>query len=152
MSKNKRDKVKYDTTGNDKSGALVRLIFTLIVLCVAAMIFIRLLAPTVKHEAKKIAAEKTVDVITEKIDTIAADNPEVKEIVNNLSEEDKQVVTDIITEHMDTETMSEVMEYVGNKDKEGLMKYAKENLSEEELEQLIDIFGKASASNSASDE
>ncbi|MBQ2313960.1 MAG: hypothetical protein II187_03580 [Treponema sp.] len=43
---------------------------------------------------------------------------------------------------MDTETVSEVMEYVTDGDQQGLIEYASENLSPEEVMELMEIYGK----------
>ncbi|MDC7293864.1 MULTISPECIES: hypothetical protein [unclassified Butyrivibrio] len=142
MSKNKRNTVKYDTAGPDRSAAMARLVFTMIVLCVVIMIFIKVAVPMIAQKTKKAAAEKTVEVITQNAEIIAGDNEEVKEAIQNMSEEDKETLTEIVEDHMDAETVSEVMGYVEKKDKEGLMKYASENLSEEEIIKLIGIYSK----------
>ena len=142
MSKNKRNTVKYDKAGPDRSAAMARLVFTMIVLCVVIMIFIKVAVPMIAQKTKKAAAEKTVEVITQNAEIIAGDNEEVKEAIQNMSEEDKETLTEIVEDHMDAETVSEVMGYVEKKDKEGLMKYASENLSEEEIIKLIGIYSK----------
>ncbi len=142
MSKNKRKTVKYDTTGPSKSAGMVRFIFTLIVLCVVVMIFIRVALPMIKQKTKQVAAEKTVDLITEHAEVIAGDNEKVREAIANMSEEDKETISKIVEEHMDAETVSEVMEYVNENDKEGLIEYATENLSQEEIIELMGIYYK----------
>jgi sensor histidine kinase regulating citrate/malate metabolism len=121
---------------------MARLVFTMIVLCVVIMIFIKVAVPMIAQKTKKAAAEKTVEVITQNAEIIAGDNEEVKEAIQNMSEEDKETLTEIVEDHMDAETVSEVMGYVEKKDKEGLMKYASENLSEEEIIKLIGIYSK----------
>ena len=142
MSKNKRNTVKYDTTGPRKSEAMTRLIFTLIVLCVVIMIFIRVALPIIKEKTKQAAAEKTVEVLTQNAEILAGDNEQVKKAISNMSEEDKETLTEIVEEHMDAETVSKVMEYVNTQDKEGLIEYATENLSEEEIIKLMGIYYK----------
>ncbi|WP_026516132.1 hypothetical protein [Butyrivibrio sp. MC2021] len=144
MSKNKRNTVKYDTTGPSRSGSMTRLIFTLIVLCVVIMIFIKVALPMIKQKTKQVAAEKTVEVLTDHAEIIAGDNEKVKEAIGNMSKEDKETLAGIVEEHMDAETVTEVMEYVNNNDKEGLIEYATENLSQEEIEKLMGLYKKYS--------
>ena len=43
---------------------------------------------------------------------------------------------------MDAETVTEVMEYVKDGNKEELIKYAQDNLSESEISDLMEIYGK----------
>ena len=61
-----------------------------------------------------------------------------------MSDEDRETVREIVAEHMDAETATEVIGYVNDGDKEGLMNYAIENLSPEEISRLIEIYGKYS--------
>ena len=66
------------------------------------------------------------------------------EVLKSMSEEDRETVTDIITENMTPSTINEVSEYIESKDKEGLMNYAKENLSDEDYEKLQELYKKYS--------
>ena len=59
-----------------------------------------------------------------------------------MSEEDKDTVTEIIANNVSLDSVSEVQSYVNSGDASGLMDYAEENLSEEELEELKDIMSK----------
>ena len=61
-----------------------------------------------------------------------------------MSDEDKEVVTEIIENHIDAETATEIMEYVNNGDKAALMEYAGENLSADEMMELMEMYGKYS--------
>ena len=142
MSKNNRKKVYKNRDKVGKSGAFGKLMLSIIILGIVILLFINVALPIIKEEAKSKIAEKTVDVITDNVDKIAGDNPEVKEMMESLSEEDKETVTEIISEHMDTETVTEVMEYVNEGDKEGLINYAVENLSPEEISELMEIYGR----------
>ena len=128
MSKNNRKKVYKNRDRVGKNGAFGKFMLSIIILGIVILLFINVALPIIKEEAKSKIAEKTVDVITDNVDKIAGDNPEVKEIMESLSDEDKETVTEIISEHMDTETVTEVMEYVNEGDKDGLINYAVENL------------------------
>ena len=144
MSKNNRKKVYKNSAKQDKNGAFGRLMISIIVLGSVVLLFINVALPILKDSAKKVVAEKTVDILTENVDKIAEEHPEVKEALESLSDEDRETVTEIVAEHLDTETAGEVMEYVNEGDKEGLMQYAIENLSPEELSKLAEIYGKYS--------
>ena len=74
---------------------------------------------------------------------------EVKEMLDSVSEEDKDKVTDIIVDNMSIEDMSDVQEYISNKDVDGLKDYAKDKLTEEDYSELTDILEKYS--NEAAD-
>ena len=55
---------------------------------------------------------------------------------------DKDAVTEIIANNVSLETIPEVKSYISNGDSEGLMDYARENLSEEEQKELLEIMSK----------
>lgn len=144
MSKNKRNNVYRQNKKEDRNSAFGHLMISIIILGVVVLLFINVALPIIKEETKKIVAEKTVDLIEDNIDKIAADHPEVKEALESLSEEDRETVTEIIADHIDTETAGEVMEYVNEGDKDGLMEYAVENLSPEEISKLAEIYSRYS--------
>ncbi len=142
MSKNNRKKVYTKSRKQDKSGTFGRLMVSIIVLGVVVLLFINYALPIIKEQTKKVVADKTVDAVTENIDKIAADNPEIQQVVDKMTEEDKEKVKEIVAEHVDSETVTEVMEYVNNGDEQGLMEYAVENLSPEEISELMDLYNK----------
>jgi len=59
-----------------------------------------------------------------------------------MSEEDKEKVSEIVAEHMDAETMTDVMEYVNKNDQAGLVEYAAKNFSPEEMNEFKDLYEK----------
>ena len=65
-----------------------------------------------------------------------------KEIMDSMSEEDKDTVTEIIAQNFTTSTISDLDRYMSDNDTEGLMKYAQDNLTEEELAELEEIMKK----------
>ncbi|MBQ6414965.1 MAG: hypothetical protein IJI01_07815 [Butyrivibrio sp.] len=142
MSKNNRNKTHKNTAKAHKNSGFGKLMMSLVILGVVVLLFINYALPMLKSSFKKAAAEKTVEVLTENAVKVAGEDSQVTQILENLSEEDKEVVTEIVENHMDAESVSEVMGYVSDGDKDGLMKYAAENLSPEELAQLAELYGK----------
>ncbi len=85
----------------------------------------------------------TKAIVSEAIDSyIDSSSGQVKEIAESMSEEDKDTVTEIIASNVSLDSVSQVQSYVSSGDTEGLMEYAEENLSEEELQELKDIMSK----------
>ncbi|WP_029230966.1 hypothetical protein [Butyrivibrio sp. VCB2006] len=142
MSKNNRNKAHKKTPKTSKNSGFGRLMLSLVILGVVLLLFINYALPMLKQSVKKAAAEKTVDVITENAAKVAGENSLVTKVLENMSEEDKEVVTEIVENHMDKESVSEVMDYVNEGDKEGLMKYAAENLTPEEMAKLAELYMK----------
>ena len=144
MSKNNRNNVNRKPAKKHKNSAFGRLMLSLVILGTVILLFINIALPMLKESVKHVAAEKTVDVITENAEKLAGDNPKVAKALENMSDEDKEVVTQIVENHMDPEEVAEVTGYINDGDKEGLMKYAVENLSPEELAQLAKLYSKYS--------
>ena len=144
MSKDNRKTVNTKNGKPSKNTGFGRLMFSLVVLGVVILLFINYALPLLKKEAAHVAAEKTVDIITKNPEKIAGDNQEVKKVLESMSDEDKEVVTEIIENHMDAETATEIMGYVNDGDKAALMEYATENLSAEEIMELMEMYGKYS--------
>ncbi|SFC34876.1 hypothetical protein [Butyrivibrio sp. YAB3001] len=142
MSKNNRKKVCTKPARPVNKSCFEKVMITLIIAGVVILMFINYALPVIKNSAKKVAAEKTVDMITKNAEKIAVENPQVAEVLESLTEEDKQVVSEIIENHMDSETVGEVMGYVTNGDKESLVKYAADNLTAEEISELMKLYGK----------
>lgn len=144
MSKNSRKKVNRKAAKARKNSAFGRLMLSLVILGTVILLFINVALPMLKSSVKHAAAEKTVDMITDNADKIAGENSEVAQVLENMSDEDKEVVTQIVENHMDPEEVAEVTGYINDGDKDALMKYAVENLSPEELAQLAELYGKYS--------
>ncbi len=142
MSKNNRKKVYKNSANAPRSSALEKVMITIVIIGVIFLIFTTTIFPRIKKKVANVAAQKTVEMITENAEKVADSNPEVAHILESLTEEDKETVTEIISEHMDTETVTEVMGYVSDGDKDALIDYAQENLSPEEIANLMQIYGK----------
>ena len=85
----------------------------------------------------------TKAIVSEALDTYAENaTGKTKEIYESMSEEDKDTVTEIIANNVSIDSVSEVQSYVNSGDANGLMEYAKNNLSEEEVKELTEIMSK----------
>ena len=85
----------------------------------------------------------TKAIVSEALDTYAENaTGKTKEIYESMSEEDKDTVTEIIANNVSIDSVSDVQSYVNSGDTNGLMEYAKENLSEEEVKELTEIMSK----------
>ena len=142
MSKNNRKKVYNDGAKADKNSTFGKVMITVIILGIVAWLFITYALPGVKKKTAEVAADKTIDIITDNAEKISGGNPEVAEMLESLSEQDKETVKKIMSDHMDAETVTEVMGYVKDGDKEALIDYAQENLSPLEIAELLKIYGK----------
>ena len=91
----------------------------------------------VKGVAKTVV-DKAIESYAEKSD------PEIKEKLESITEEDKDKVSEIISENISIEAMEDVESYISNKDVDGLMDYAQDKLTAEDYSELTGIFEKYS--------
>ncbi len=142
MSKNNRKKVYRNGSNPEKNTAFGKVMISIIIIGIVILLFINFVLPVVKKKVANVAAQKTVEILSDNIEKISGENPEVAKMIESLSEEDKETVTRIISDHMDAGTVTEVMEYVKDGDKDALIDYAQENLSPSEVSELLNIYGK----------
>ena len=121
---------------------IVRFIITALILIAAIYVFATMLIlPGLKKKAASYATQKAVEVIV-KESGATVEQEQIKEIYETLPEEDRQTVESIVEEHINAQTAAEVTTYLQNRDKEGLKQYAEETLSEEELQELKQLYDK----------
>ena len=150
MSKQNGNKKRKNTENVGTKSVFEKVMISVIVIGIVIFLFINYALPVLKQGTKHVAAEKTVDVIIKNADKVSGGNEKVEEMLNSLSEEDKETVSGIIENHMDSETVSEVMKYVQDGDKESLMKYAADNLTLDEMSELLNMYEKYSWPSSES--
>ncbi len=144
MSKQSVNKNEKNGKNPGKNSTFEKIMIGVIIAGIIIFVFINFAWPKLSKKTKEVAADKTVEVIVQNADKVSGGNDQIKDMLENLSEEDKKTVSEIIENHMDQETISELMGYVKNKDKESLMKYAAENLSASEILKLMEIYNKYS--------
>ena len=99
------------------------------------------------NEAKKEVVKGVAKTVVNKaIEEYAekAGSEEVKEKLESITEEDKDKVSEIISENISIESMGDVESYISNKDMDGLMDYAEDKLTAEDYSELTDIMEKYS--------
>ncbi len=98
---------------------------------------------TTNSKRKSKANPITKAVVSEALDSyVSGADDKTKEIYNSMSEEDKDIVVDIIAENVSLGSVSDVSGYIANGDKDALVDYAQENLPEEDQKELLDILSK----------
>lgn len=92
--------------------------------------------------------ERVVSAMMEKVfEDQAANDPtgqaqNAQNIYNNMSDEDKETVNQLIEDKVSPETISNVSNYVKNQDKEGLKQYISQEFTPEEIQQIKDLYQK----------
>lgn len=98
------------------------------------------------QDLKKNVADRAADMVVEKAveqamqsQGIPADDPAVREVLEQIDPADKQAVSDIIVNHFDADTVTEVTGQLVSGDSSAAMETMRENLSEEEMQTLLDM-------------
>lgn len=92
----------------------------------------------VKYQAASVLVDQAIERAI-RSEGGGAEAEAVRDALRNMPEEDKETVTQIVADHMDTATISEVASDLAGGDTESVMEYARENLSEEELDTLREM-------------
>jgi len=97
----------------------------------------------IKDKVVEKAADQMMEtVITNQAREMGATDEEIKEVLDRVSEEDKETVETIVQNHMDGDVISQGITYIQNGDIEGLEHLATEELSQEEMEELMELYDK----------
>ncbi len=113
-------------------GALCAILFVLIAG------YFAVLRPLKQRAVNKVA-EKAISHVAEEA---GVESSEAEALYSNMTEEDKAVVQDIIEEHADAETMQKAVDLYQDGDMEGLKEMASSELSEEEIQQMKELYQK----------
>jgi hypothetical protein len=120
----------------------LKIFLGIIVICiVGAVVFWPQIKKTTSKKAAEVVVEKMLDNKLSS-DKAVYGKMTAKDIYNSMDTEDKQKVTDIITNHMTPDNVKNVEKYVASGDKAGLEKYAKDNLSTEETKTIQSMYEK----------
>ena len=95
----------------------------------------------VKQKVEDKVAETVVNQIATS-DVSLPDGGSTGKIYSSMSTEDQEKVKKIVDNHMNTEAASKVQQYVTSGDKEGLKQYAQESLTQEEQDELQELYNK----------
>ncbi len=125
-------------------------VFLLLVIIAGIGVLFLLEKDFIMDRMKDKVGEIAADQVAEKaIETILKDDPEAaqkaKEIVNNMDETDKKQVMDIVGKYANSETVSEVMDIIGDDSADSVeqaKEYLQESVSEEDLRKLEELYQK----------
>ena len=72
----------------------------------------------------------------------ASGEPSLGQIYNQMDEEDREVLSQIIADNINEQTVQDVQEYVESGDTSGLLQYVEENLSEQDSQKVEELYEK----------
>ncbi len=114
-----------------------------IVFIVLLVIDLILLVPVMKRQIAKKATGVIVDSAISEISSSGVLTEEqtnqLSELIENLPEEQQEQVVDIVENHLDVSTVSELTDIAQNGNTQDLLEYAQSELTDEEMQTLLDI-------------
>ena len=123
------------------SGMAKVLIIAIIIIAIVGILFKFFVYDNLKEKAIDKVSENLIEQVLQK-DGLPVDSQRVKQIIDSVSEEDKQKVEKIFNEEFGVTSIPKITEYVTNRDINGLKEYAKEKLSDDQLTELYQIYRK----------
>lgn len=122
-----------------KSRAFQKLIVIVIVLIIVVLVsFFCIFRPLKERLVSTVAQE----LITSQLPSGTLSDADAEAILDSMSPEDRAMIEDIISSHISAGTISDIMSYVSSGDMAGLRDYARNSLSEEEMNHLLSIYEK----------
>lgn len=93
-----------------------------------------------KNKVRQKVASVVGDQVVEKAaESLGISSEQAQEVLNSMSPEDRQTVTDIVANHMNSSTISEAQQIVKDRDVNEAKEFAQQQLTSEEQEQLKGI-------------
>ena len=125
------------------SGAkLVQFLLMLVILGLVIFIFkIAVWDAILKKKAVNYAVSNVIEQVAAS-SGVSVTSEEVEEVLNSMDPEDQEKLNTIIEENVDSEAVSTITSYVSNGDMESAAEYVQENLSEENVEDLQELYDK----------
>lgn len=118
--------------------------FLLILVILGLVIFIFKIAvwdSMLKKKAVNYAVSNVIEQVAAS-SGVSVTSKEVEEVLNSMDPEDQETLNTIIEENVDQEAVSTITSYVSNGDMESAAEYVQENLSEENVEDLQQLYDK----------
>ncbi len=125
------------------SGAkLIQFLLILVILGLVIFIFkIAVWDSILKKKAVNYAVSNVIEQVAAS-SGVSVTSKEVEEVLNSMDPEDQETLNTIIEENVDQEAVSTITSYVSNGDMESAAEYVQENLSEENVEDLQQLYDK----------
>ena len=118
--------------------------FLLILVILGLVIFIFKIAvwdSMLKKKAVNYAVSNVIEQVAAS-SGVSVTSKEVEEVLNSMDPVDQETLNTIIEENVDQEAVSTITSYVSNGDMESAAEYVQENLSEENVEDLQQLYDK----------
>ena len=121
----------------------IMLTILLLLFVAAAVLYVN------RNQVQKLAAnavtEKLTDTVTQQILDAAGngtDSAAVRQVMDSISDSDKEEAAQILQNHLTPSTIAKATSYIQNRDYDGLMQYAQENLIADEYSRLSELYQK----------
>lgn len=127
--------------GRKKKSKLIKLVIVLIIIVAVGLVLRFVVYDKAKAKVTSAIATKMFEEqLPEGVSSEQAE--QAQKIYDSMSEEDQETVNQIVEDKANAGTISEVSGYLKNQDTEGLKEYVKESFSEQEIQQMKDLYNK----------
>ncbi len=127
--------------GRKKKSKLIKLVIVLIIIVAVGLVLRFVVYDKAKAKVTSAIATKMFEEqLPEGVSSEQAE--QAQKIYDSMSEEDQETVNQIVEDKVNAGTISEVSGYLKNQDTEGLKEYVKESFSEQEIQQMKDLYNK----------
>ena len=107
----------------------------ILVILIAAIIglfgYSRIKTKVVKQAAKV--------VVRDQLKNYGITDSQIDSVLDQIDEQDQEIVTNILSDHVSVSSIQEVQKYVASGDLQGLAEYAESELSDTEKQELTDL-------------
>ena len=135
MSKKRKKKNK----GSNILLGLIKFVATVMVIGVLAWVF----WDYTKDKVMSALGEKVMEyTLEQQASQYGIPMEKVDEVLENIDDADKDVLENIVANHMDGDTISKGMEYAQDGDTSGLKEFISEELTDTEVGELMEIYEK----------
>lgn len=127
--------------GRRRKSKLIGIIIALIIVVAIGLVLRFVVYDKAKAKVTSAIASK---ILEEQLpEGVSAEQVEqVQQIYNSMSENDQDIVNRIVEEKLNAKTVSEVGGYLKNNDKEGLKEYVKDSFSDQDIQEIKDLYNK----------
>ncbi len=122
-----------------KKHGFQRLILIVVVLAIVVLLVFFCIIQPLKQKVTSAITEKLIEMqVSSDSDASAA----AEEILESMSEEDREILEEIYKKHFSTQTIADISVYAASGDTSAIISYLQDELNAEELAQIYEIYEK----------
>lgn len=117
----------------------IRILVTLAVIIVVGGVAFLYVKETLVQKAGKEIMEYT---IKSQARDLGVDMEQVEKVLQSIDDSDKEILESIVENHLNPDTLEKGADLLKNRDENGLVQFVQQELSEQEVGKLVDLYNK----------